>query len=198
VAEISKKQPPYPCNCCGFLTLTDPATGSYEICEVCFWECDPAQNEDLLFVGGANPVSLACARENYIRYGACQPNFSDRVRPPRIGEVPRFAAVQGIKAVIIGIARAMVSGYIGTFEGCSAVAAVGYPLDEPELDEILRVFRGVASETDELPTGETRHLWSPEALRIKDGEAAEYEQRVRRIVQNACHQLESYLRTELR
>ena len=172
--------------------------GSYEICDICSWEDDPVQNEDPLFVGGANAVSLACARENYIRYGACQPSLADRVRPPDIGEVPRFAAVQGIKAVLVGIVRAMVSGNIGTFEGCSAVAAVGYPLDEPELDEILSTFRGVASETDELPTCETRHLWSPEALRIKDAEAAEYEHRVRSIVQSACQQLERYFTAELR
>jgi hypothetical protein len=198
VAEISKKRPPYPCICCGFLTLTDPSLGSYEICEVCFWEDDPVQNEDPLFVGGANAVSLARARENYVHYCACQPSFSDRVRPPRIDEVPRFAAVQGIKAVLVGIVRAMVSGHIGTFEGCSAVAAVGYPLDEPELEEILSTFRGVASETDALPTSETRHLWSPEVLRIKDAEAAQYEHRVRSMVQNACQQLERYLTAELR
>jgi hypothetical protein len=127
VAEISKKRPPYPCICCGFLTLTDPSLGSYEICEVCFWEDDPVQNEDPLFVGGANAVSLARARENYVHYCACQPSFSDRV-----------------------------------------------------------------------PTSETRHLWSPEVLRIKDAEAAQYEHRVRSMVQNACQQLERYLTAELR
>jgi hypothetical protein len=65
------------------LTLTDPATGSYEICPVCFWEDRPVQNEDPAFSGGANSVSLAQARENYIcenyiQYGACKPEFSGK------------------------------------------------------------------------------------------------------------------------
>jgi hypothetical protein len=96
VRETRAKEPPYPCNCCGFLTLTDPAIGSYEICPVCRWEDDPVQNEDPLFPGGANSVSLACARENYIRLGACEPGSSGKARPPNIGEVPGIVWIGGL------------------------------------------------------------------------------------------------------
>jgi hypothetical protein len=47
----------YLCRCCGFLTLSDPSYGSYEICPVCFWEDDPVQNEDPSNAGGANQIS---------------------------------------------------------------------------------------------------------------------------------------------
>ena len=62
----------FPCNCCGFRTLLSPESGSYEICPVCFWEDDPVQAEDLSFAGGANAVSLAEDRENYLQSGACE------------------------------------------------------------------------------------------------------------------------------
>ncbi|QXC60101.1 hypothetical protein KSP35_17305 [Aquihabitans sp. G128] len=28
----------FTCHCCGFRTLHEKPTGTYEICEVCFWE----------------------------------------------------------------------------------------------------------------------------------------------------------------
>jgi hypothetical protein len=91
----------------------------------------------------------------------------------------------------------MCAGQIGMLEGCCGVAAVAWPSNEPELGEILRTFEAVASEVDEFPTGETRELWSPEALRIKDAEAAEFEFRGRDTVQNACGLLPERLEAEL-
>ena len=207
MTEFASKQPPYPCNCCGFLTLTDPAIGSYEICPVCFWEDDPVQDQDdPLFAGGANAISLASARENYILFGACEPRFIDRVRSPSIGEVPRPTVIAGlesgkrraaiftIKAVLLGIVRGMLSGHIATLDGCSAIAAVASPLNDSDCAETLRTFEVVAGEIDDLPVGETRQLCSPDVLRVKDAESAAYEHRVRSVVQNACHQLETYLK----
>jgi Cysteine-rich CPCC len=142
----------YPCRCCGFYTLTDPTNGSYEICRVCFWEDDPVQNEDPSFEGGANNVSLLTARDNYVRFGVCEPQFSKDVRPPTLAEIPppiiitgleplkQKAVVRGIKTLLLGIARGILSGNIGTFDGCEAIAAVSFPLDERELADILRTF----------------------------------------------------------
>lgn len=78
----------YPCKCCGFHALTEPMNGSYEICPVCFWEDDPTQNNDPLFEGGANEVCLLTARDNYLRFGACEARFSDQVRAPSVDEIP--------------------------------------------------------------------------------------------------------------
>ena len=74
------------CPCCGYVTL--PERGKSLICPVCFWEDDPVQAEDLSFAGGANAVSLAEARENYLQSGACELRLSDQVRHARIGELP--------------------------------------------------------------------------------------------------------------
>ncbi len=71
----------YKCPCCGFYTLSE-RPGSWEICEVCFWEDDPVQREDEAFIGGANDVSLKQARKNYAAFGACEERFTQCVRPP--------------------------------------------------------------------------------------------------------------------
>jgi len=209
-SENPARHPSYPCECCGFLTLADPATNSYEICPVCFWEDDPVQSEDLSFAGGANAISLSDARQNYVRFGACESRFADRVRSAGIDEVPhprviagldaanRTASVSAIKRLLIGIARSILIGAIGVLDGCSAIASVGFPLNEPELDEALRFFVIVAGETDELPTGDARELWAPEALQVKDAEAADYERRVRSDVYDACRRLTQLLEVEVK
>ena len=78
----------YPCACCGYRTLLGPVSGSFEICEVCFWEDDPLQQDDPEYEGGANKVSLREAKENYRAFGATEERFLDNVRPPRPEEKP--------------------------------------------------------------------------------------------------------------
>lgn len=73
----------YKCPCCGLYTLKEPANGNYEICEVCFWEDDPLASEDVNSKSGANKVSLAQARKNYIEFGACTSEMKKYVRNPR-------------------------------------------------------------------------------------------------------------------
>ena len=60
------------CRCCGYYTLDEMATGSYEICPVCFWESDPIQDYDPDYAGGANKASLNEARRNFARFGAAE------------------------------------------------------------------------------------------------------------------------------
>ena len=199
----------YPCQCCGFLTLSDPATGSYEICPVCLWEDDPVQNEDPEYTGGANKHSLATARDNYIRFGASDQAAVRYVRPPLIEEVPfrtvvqgleekgRATILRGLKTTLLGVVRAMLSRHIPVLEGCAAVAAVASPLNDIEVEDQLRLLIGVASEADEFPGRATRHLWSPDALAAQDRKAAEYAQRVENLVRNACARLEQYLKADL-
>jgi hypothetical protein len=79
----------FPCPCCGFLTLEEEPPGTYDICEVCFWEDDPVQFDDPDFVGGANNVSLNVAKQNFARLGASELEFRKNVRPPRPEEHPR-------------------------------------------------------------------------------------------------------------
>ncbi len=77
----------YACPCCGYLTMTFPDRGSFEICEVCGWEDDDVQvhKPDLT---GANKVSLNTARTNYRSLGVSDPKKAGRVRPPKPAEIP--------------------------------------------------------------------------------------------------------------
>ncbi len=60
----------FPCVCCGHLTLAE-SPGSYEICDVCFWEDDSVQLRWATTARGANRLTLAEAQQNYRAYGAC-------------------------------------------------------------------------------------------------------------------------------
>ena len=79
----------FPCPCCGFLTLEEEPPGTYDICEVCFWEDDPVQFDNPDFVGGANNVSLNVAKQNFARLGVSELEFRKNVRPPRPEEHAR-------------------------------------------------------------------------------------------------------------
>lgn len=107
---------------------------------------------------------LDAGRQNYVRLGACEPTFIDKVRPPIIEEVPpptiahgldgisRAARLRCVKAILLGLVRAMLAGSIAVIEGCSAVAAIGWALNGQEIEDRLQLFIGVASETDESQT----------------------------------------------
>jgi len=76
----------YPCPCCGYKTFCHEPNGSYDICEVYFWEDDPVQLADPDFEGGANRMSLRQAQQNFLAFGASEPNMLKNVRPPTIDE----------------------------------------------------------------------------------------------------------------
>jgi Cysteine-rich CPCC len=59
----------FPCPCCDSLTLSEPPSGSFEICPVCRWEDDGLQFRDMDYRGGANRPSLREARANYRLHG---------------------------------------------------------------------------------------------------------------------------------
>jgi hypothetical protein len=75
---------PFRCPCCGYLTL--PERGGYDICPVCFWEDD--HDADVVRGGPNGRLSLTEARANYVRFGACEERFLEKVRPPRPEEMP--------------------------------------------------------------------------------------------------------------
>lgn len=194
----------FPCKCCGFWTLTDPAYGSYEICPVCFWEDDPVQNENPLYAGGANDLSLAMARQNYIECGACEVRFVSEVRSPMPHEIPpslsspdpdlQPALARGVNAAILNASRSILAQKLDPIEGCSLIAwlARGFEPSGRPIDPLL-IFEVVASELDDVPAGDTRNVWEPEALAQKDAEAAAYIARVLPQVHEACKSLERCL-----
>ena len=61
----------FACPCCDSSSFGE--TGGYEICHVCGWEDDPAQEAKPDLVFGANTVSLIQARGNYRSTGYFDP-----------------------------------------------------------------------------------------------------------------------------
>ena len=57
----------YACPCCDRHALTEPPSGTFEICPVCGWEDDGVQFRDPDYRGGANGASLREARDAYRR-----------------------------------------------------------------------------------------------------------------------------------
>ena len=85
---MGKNEINYSCPCCGYLTLSDPFRGSFEICPVCNWEDDPVQLADPELQGGANEQSLNEARQNFKVFKASARKYIDDVRDPLNSEVP--------------------------------------------------------------------------------------------------------------
>ena len=80
--EEFKAEGKYFCRCCGYNTLTEPHNGTYEICDICFWEDDWYQNESPNDEGGPNRVSLTQAKINFEEFGACEHEMKELVRKP--------------------------------------------------------------------------------------------------------------------
>src|ERR1700755_2046108 len=79
---------PLRCPCCYSLSLEVRA--DWEICPICFWEDDGQDDHDADVVrGGPNgTLSLTQARANFLRFGAWEERFVDKVRSPHIEELP--------------------------------------------------------------------------------------------------------------
>ena len=78
----------YACPCCGYLTLDEAPPGTYDICDVCWWEDDFVQYNDPNFRGGANHLSLNEARANFRRMRVSDRRFAKLARPPMPDEEP--------------------------------------------------------------------------------------------------------------
>lgn len=78
----------FQCPCCAYHTFDEPSGGSYDICEVCFWEDDPIQLAERDYEGGANKVSLQQAQRNFAEFGVSEPEFKRYVRAPHPDELP--------------------------------------------------------------------------------------------------------------
>jgi hypothetical protein len=88
---------------------------------------------------------------------------------------------------IARVATRMLTGEVGLHEGCHEIARLRTGLSEPEVaDPDLLVFVGVDSELDDVPLGDVRQRWAPEALAVKDAQTAEYLGRARDGILRAC------------
>jgi hypothetical protein len=84
---VVDQQSTFPCPCCGYLSFDQPP-GSYEICEICFWEDDELQLEyATTLAGGANRPTLHDAQRNFLKFGACEPEMVGNVRSPSPSDI---------------------------------------------------------------------------------------------------------------
>jgi rubredoxin len=74
--------PKYTCPCCGYKILSAEPPETNEICQICFWEYDPAQSKDPYYENGANELSLSQAQKNFLKLGVSDPRFRYLVRKP--------------------------------------------------------------------------------------------------------------------
>lgn len=89
---------------------------------------------------------------------------------------------------IVAIAKSIISGDLGIVAGARQLAGWRFDVDA-ENDSDFLFFLAVDSETDDLPVGEVRSRWNPEALKAKDAELQKFETSVRNRAIEACHSL---------
>lgn len=80
----------YFCRCCNYNSLNEFPNGTYEICEICFWEDDTYQTENPNDEGGPNRVSLIQARKNYEEFGACEFDMKKNVQKPTKKHIRKY------------------------------------------------------------------------------------------------------------
>ena len=70
-------QKKYKCPCCENYTL-DNEPGTFDICNICYWEDDNVQRINPNYDGGANDISLNQARKNYKRIGVISEEYLNK------------------------------------------------------------------------------------------------------------------------
>ena len=91
------------------------------------------------------------------------------------------------------VAQSLLDGRITVLEAARALVSLAHTDAVPDVAD-RRLIIAVESETDDLPVGEVRNLWAPDALKEKDIEIARAEalyrddllQAARRIVIAKC------------
>ena len=87
---------------------------------------------------------------------------------------------------VVHFAKAMTQDEIGIIEGVRYMAWLGFSVGD-DLD--LYIFHQIVSQTDHLPVGKVRELWSADALLKKDKEIAQAEQFYKQPALDACQKL---------
>jgi hypothetical protein len=89
---------------------------------------------------------------------------------------------------IAKVARAAVTGNLSPLEAVRKICALRFMLGDPN-SEIFHVFMAIDSETDTLPLGDVRELWSPTALEKKDREMTAYFEWAKDDLAKGCQRL---------
>lgn len=80
-------------------------------------------------------------------------------------------------------------GKLSILEASRELSKLVYEIDVDERDEDFLIFIAIDSETEHLPIGEVRKMWSKEALWKKESEITNSEKWAREIGLKACRNL---------
>ncbi|EAZ90476.1 DUF2489 domain-containing protein [Crocosphaera chwakensis] len=103
-----------------------------------------------------------------------------------------------IKSEIIETAKKMIENKIDLIEGCRRIDDLKYELDfrdqsldtDDDFDDAFLTFKGVTSETDDIPIGEAmRNTWHPDSLARLDVKKEEYLAKVKNRILDDCRQI---------
>jgi hypothetical protein len=89
---------------------------------------------------------------------------------------------------IAAVAQEVLTGGIGLVEGCRRLVQLVGSLEDWD-EKLLAPIIGLESETDDLPLGAARSLWSPTALAERQREVDAYLDQARSVVLEACRDL---------
>jgi hypothetical protein len=98
---------------------------------------------------------------------------------------------------IATVAQKMLLGQTSIIEGSRQLVGLAAALDDDDIydNDRFLIFRGIDSESDTLPTGQSRQYWNKEVLKKKDGEIADYEAIIRDDALKACRWLLDTVKT---
>ena len=97
--------------------------------------------------------------------------------------------VQQLKKQLVELAENMISKRLGFLEGVRRFCNLSSNFNDSERSENFNLFIAIESETDHLPIGSVRKLWSDEALVRVDKEVEESERFYRKQVEAACQEI---------
>lgn len=86
------------------------------------------------------------------------------------------------------VAQAFLDGKTTVLEAVRQLVSLAHTDAVAELED-RRFIIGIDSETDHLPVGEVRNLWSPDALKEKDAAIARAEESCRADFMETCRRI---------
>lgn len=97
--------------------------------------------------------------------------------------------VASVRAELVVLAHSMLSGSLPYLEGAIRVVKLRRAAEVPDRDPEFEAFVVIESETDHLPIGRIRSLWSSEALARLGPEIEKSEQWAKELATPACRSL---------
>lgn len=90
---------------------------------------------------------------------------------------------------LVRTAREIIDGSVGVIKGCRKLVSLQHQIDVGALDADFLPIVGIVSETDELPIGDVRQNWNPDALAELDDEIQETQALYKPTADAACTKL---------